>query len=191
MSALKTEASTVVWDISPEAQLMSTLGGLPEELQEHLRSHFRRIADELELACPVNVELTSHGFAAGYTRCFNERVALIAYAPDVRSTVAVSLCPLPWEELRALGERYVAQFQSRGIKPFRALLECVYASFQSTAIDLDLLHGIAAVVDPTKLDGRLPVAWALALAENAHAMIPVILPPTMQEIEAGTWEMSR
>jgi hypothetical protein len=198
MSALKITAGTVKEDsMSPEAQLMGWLATVPPRIQQRLRSHVRSIADLLEGTCTSNVELAAQRLSASYTRCCPERHALIAYAPDVRPTAVLALCATPWPELQVEGEHCVARARSHGMEPRRAIEEAVHlalASPKSRLLDCDLVRktiATAVASTPAEVCGRLPIAWAVVVGKRASAVIPVILPPTIQEIEAGTWENSR
>jgi hypothetical protein len=179
--------------LSPEAQLSSYLKILPVERRAGMSPLVNQAAAMLEAACSVTIEMTGGVPRMAYCRSFSARHALLACATDVQTTAFLGSSELPWSELQAQGEEYLLRARISNIDPARSLLSGTHAALAAPRGPDDpemfsALLAAAAAVLPTPFSGRFPQAWVVAMGDG-NLIIPVILPPTIKELETGTWEV--
>jgi hypothetical protein len=54
---------------------------------------------------------------------------------------------------------------------------------------VDMCLATTMVLLPTGFEGHLPLAWIVAMGDG-NLIAPIVLPPTLNEIEFGTWELT-
>jgi hypothetical protein len=179
--------------LSPRRQLEQHLESLPLHMQRRMETLVGGIATTLEGTCSTAVIMADQGISPGWARDFPERHALVAYAPDIRPTVVVGLSDRTCADLQIAGTQLAARMSSVQINPMRGLLQAVHSALGSTIVgvlDLQLIYKLLAmtlVLVPTGFEGRLPLAWTVALGDG-NLIAPILLPPTLQEIETDSWE---
>jgi hypothetical protein len=181
--------------LSPTRQLNQHLEYLPLRLQSRLRGIVEGMSQVLEVTCSIVSTITQQGTSSYLARSFPERHALVAYAPETRPTVLLGLNKRPFSDLQKDGIEIVASISKHQVDPRRVLMGAIIEVLGSTQVDvarnelIDRCLVTTMALLPTGFEGRLPLAWIVAMGDG-NLIAPIILPPTLNEIESGTWEQT-
>ncbi|MBV8521577.1 MAG: hypothetical protein JOY71_05515 [Acetobacteraceae bacterium] len=122
-----------------------------------------------------------------YFREFPERHALFHYDPALGQYTDLMLVSASWRDIQARGNGILANQARLKVDPFEALHVSVKLLLAGEIKGAELLAFVTALA-PTADARRFPIVWVVMMTDGKEMISPLILPPSIEEIENGSWE---